>query len=192
MNLKRSHVAALALLLSGVILNLIFRVSSPAPEVVSATDSAPLLELRLSKLRQAAATVPAKAEVLKTVQAQLQSREKGVMLFATASQAQAHLLEVVHRVALANKIEARGGDFAAPSLLGADYGQVAVLVTFECPIEAFVNLLADLSREPELIAPSEIHVATGNAKIKTVSVRMTLAGVVSRKLVPEKKALSVL
>lgn len=192
MNLKRSHVAALALLLSGVILNLIFRVSSPAPEVVSATDSAPLLELRLSKLRQAAATVPAKAEVLKTVQAQLQNREKGVMLFATASQAQAHLLEVVHRVALANKIEARGGDFAAPSLLGADYGQVAVLVTFECPIEAFVNLLADLSREPELIAPSEIHVATGNAKIKTVSVRMTLAGVVSRKLVPEKKALSVL
>ncbi len=108
MNLKRSHVAAIALLAAGVILGLPFRTTSPVPEVVSATDSAPLLELRLSKLREAAATVPAKTESLKMVQGQLQTREKGVMGLATAAQAQAHLLEVVHRVAAANKIEARG------------------------------------------------------------------------------------
>ncbi len=192
MNLKRSHVAALALLAAGVVLNIVFRTSSPTAEVVSATDSAPLLELRLRKLRQLAATVPARTEVLKTFHTQLQTREKGVMAFATASQAQAHLLEVVHRVAAANKIEARGGDFAPPSLLGDDYGQVAVSIMFESPIESFVNFLADLSKEPELIAPSEVHVATGNIKIKTVNVRMTLAGVVNRKLVPEKKILGLL
>lgn len=192
MNPKRSHMAAVALLAAGVILNLIFRSSNSVPEVVSATDSAPLLELRLSKLREAGATAPAKAEILKMVQGQLQTREKGVIGFATAPQAQAHLLEVVHRVAAANRIEARGGDFAPPSLLGADYGQVAVSVLFECPIDAFVNFLADLSREPELIAPSEVHVSVGNAKIKTINVRMTLAGVVSRKLVPEKKILGLL
>ena len=192
MNLKRSHVAALALLLAGVVLNIIFRNSSPTPEVVSATDSAPLLEIRLSKLRQLAATVPAKTEILKTVQEQLQAREKSVMSFATASQAQAHLLEVVRRIAFANKIEARGGDFTPPALLGTDYGQVAVSVMFESPIESFVNFLADLSKEPELIAPSEVHVAVGNAKTKTINVRMTLAGVVPKKLVPEKKILGLL
>jgi hypothetical protein len=192
MSLKRSHVAAIALLLAGVILNIVFRNSSAVPDVVSASDSTSLLELRLKKLRALAATVPAKTTVLKTVQSLMQAREKGVMSFATASQAQAHLLEVVHRVASANKIEARGGDFAAPSLLGADYGQVAVSVLFECPIESFVNFLADLSKESELIAPSEVHVAAGNVKTKTINVRMTLAGVVSRKLVPEKKSLSSL
>ena len=65
-------------------------------------------------------------------------------------------------------------------------------MVFECPIDAFVNFLADLSKEPELIAPSEIHVGVGNAKIKTINVRMMLAGVVSRRLVPEKRILGLL
>ena len=38
--------------------------------------------------------------------------------------------------------------------------------------------------------PSEEHIATtGNPKDKTMTVRMVLAGVVAKKLIPEKKAL---
>jgi hypothetical protein len=155
--------------------------------VVAVTDSPTLLESRLAKLRKTAAAVPAKNEVLKGVDAVLKTREKGVMAFNTAPQAQAHLMEVIRRIAIANKIDARGGDFTPPALLGADYGQVAVSVTFESTIDAFVNFLADLSKETELIAPSEVHISIGNAKNKTVNVRMTLAGVVPKKLVPEKK-----
>jgi hypothetical protein len=185
-------VAALALLAAGVILNIFFRSTAPSAEIVSATDSPELLEARLRKLRQVAATVPGRTEILKNVQAQLAARQKGIMSLTTAPQAQAHLLEVIRRVASANKIEARGGDFAAPSLLGDDYGQVAASVSFECRIEDFLNFLADLSKEPELIAPSEVHIGAANPKTKSISVRMTLAGVVPKKLVPEKKVLGLL
>ncbi len=182
----------MALLILAVLGIVAYRYSSSTPEVVSSADSTDLLERRLAKLRAQAALVPAKTAALKVVQSELQNREKFVIASATAPQAQAHLLDVIHRVAAANKIEPRGGDFTPPSLFGTDYGQVAVSILFECRIEDFVNFLADLSKEPELISPSEIHMNAGNAKNKTINVRMTLAGVVSKKLVPEKRTLGIL
>jgi hypothetical protein len=67
---------------------------------------------------------------------------------------------------------------------------VYATVTFECHIEQLVNFLADLSQQPELVVPSEERVTAGNPKEKVMSVRMVLAGVVARKLVPEKKGLT--
>jgi hypothetical protein len=63
-------------------------------------------------------------------------------------------------------------------------------VTFECHVEQLVNFLADLSHEPQMIVPSEERIAAANAKEKTINVRMVLAGVVAKKLVPEKKGLA--
>jgi hypothetical protein len=40
------------------------------------------------------------------------------------------------------------------------------------------------------VVPSEERVTAGNPKEKVMSVRMVLAGVVARKLVPEKKGLA--
>ncbi len=192
MTLKTRDVRALALLAVAALAIVIYRSKGTGPELVSSADTPALLELRLAKLRQTAATVPGKTAVLKDVRSQLQVREKGIMQFATAAQAQAHLLEVVHRISTANKFEARGGDFTPPTLLGTDYGQVGVSVLFECRIEDFVNFLADLSREPELIAPSDVHIAAGNPKNKTINVHMMLAGIVPRGLVPRKKGLELL
>lgn len=188
MKLQTRDIRALALLAVGVVAIVIYRTSAGAPPVVDATESPAVLEARLTRLRQIAASLPARVELLKSVQSDLQAREKNVIAAATAAQAQAYLLEVARRLAISNKIELRGSDFTAPALLGADYGQVAVTVGFEAPIDAFVNLLSDLSKEPGLIAPSEIHISTANQKNKTINVRMTLAGVVARKLVPEKKS----
>ncbi len=53
-----------------------------------------------------------------------------------------------------------------------------------------MNFLADLSRAPELVVPSEERIASGNQKDKTMSVRMVMAGVVAKKLIPEKKGLA--
>ncbi len=193
MTLKTQDLRALALLAVAVIAIVIYRsTGSATPEVVSSADSAALLETRLAKLRQIAATVPGKTAVLNDVRSQLQAREKNILVFATAAQAQAHLLEVVHRISTANKFEARGGDFTPPTLLGNDYGQVGVSVIFECRIEDFVNFLADLSKEPELISPSDIHISAGNAKSKTINVHMMLAGVVPKTLVPKKRGLELL
>jgi hypothetical protein len=60
-------------------------------------------------------------------------------------------------------------------------------VTFECHIEQLVNFLADLSHQPELVVPSDERITASQPKQKLVTVRMVLAGVVPKKLIPEKK-----
>ena len=91
-------------------------------------------------------------------------------------------------VLLLGQLDIRGGDFGAPKVFG-EYGLVYSTVTFECHIEQLVNFLADLSQAPELIVPSEERILSANQKEKTMIVRMVLAGVVAKRLVPEKKGL---
>jgi hypothetical protein len=163
------------------------------PKVVgtTASESIPQTEKHLAQLRGVAATVPGKQKVLALVDADLAAREKGIIQVETAPQAQARLLELIRRVANPEGIDIRGGDFGQPKVIG-DYGEVNVGVTFTCPIEKFVNFMAGLSREPELIGPSDIRMTAQNPKDKTVTVRMILGGLVPRKLVPEKKGFSAL
>jgi len=160
---------------------------APSTDAVGGIDSVPLAERRLNSLRQIAAALPAKEASLKQVDAELGAREKTIPTTGTAAQAQARLLEVARRVGNANGIEIRGGDFLTPKTFGDAYGEVFAGVTFTCHIDQFVNFFADLSREPDLISPSEITVNTQDQKTKILNVRMILSGVVPRKLVPEKK-----
>jgi Tfp pilus assembly protein PilO len=160
---------------------------APTTEAVGGIDSVPLAERRLNSLRAIAAALPAKEDTLKQVEADLGAREKTIPTTGTAAQAQARLLEVARRVGNSNGIEIRGGDFLTPKTLGDAYGEVFAGVAFTCRIDQFVNFFADLSREPDLISPSEITVNTQDQKTKVLSVRMILSGVVPRKLVPEKK-----
>jgi hypothetical protein len=155
--------------------------------VVAATDSVPLAEKRLARLTQVAATVPAKQSLAKKISSEVTLREKGIIQAPTAQQAQAHLLETIRRVAKAEHIDVRGGEFPELRPLGNEYGEAAVSVNFECHIDDLVNFLADLTKESELLATNEVRVASGNPKTKMLSVRLTLAGVVPRGLVPVKK-----
>jgi hypothetical protein len=157
-----------------------------APAVTSG-ESVGQAEKRLEKLRLIAATAPGRQKVLAQVDADLALREKGIIQGDTAPQAQARLLEIVRKVATAEGIDVRGGDFGQPKVLSADYAEVLAVVSFNCPIEKFVNFVAGLSHEPELIGPTEIHVTSQNQKEKTVMVRMTLGGLVTKKMIPEKK-----
>jgi hypothetical protein len=159
--------------------------------VVEAKDSVPLAESRLTRLRQAQAAVPIREALFKRLSADVALREKGIIQAPTAQQAQAHLLETIRRVGKNEGIDVRGGEFPELRLLGGEYGEAAVSVNFECRIEQFVNFLAALTKEPELLASDEIRVSSANPKEKTVSVRLTLAGVVPKNLVPVKKGLSV-
>ena len=163
-----------------------FFTSSPV-EVTAGIDSVPLAERRLNSLRLIAAALPAKEAALKQVEAELAAREKTVINAGTAAQAQAKLLEVARRVGNANGIEIRGGDFLTPKTFGDVYGEVFAGVTFNCQIIQFVNFFADLSREPDLIAPYELTMNEQDPKAKNLAVRMIFSGVVPRKLVPEKK-----
>lgn len=181
---------ALALLGLGLLTVLVLRYGvfgERQAAVVAASDTIPLAEKRLARLTQVAATVPAKQVLAKKISAEAALREKGMIQAPTAQQAQAHLLETIRRVAKTEHIDVRGGDFPELRPLGNEYGEAAVSVNFECHIEDLVNFLAGLTKESELLATNEVRVASGNPKNKMLSVRLTLAGVVPRGLVPVKK-----
>jgi hypothetical protein len=184
---------ALVLLAAAVVAILILRFGffqNGQAKVVPTSDSIPAAERRLAKLRQIAATVPGKQAVYGQVRAELASRERGVITADTAAQAQAQLLQVVRRIGKEEGIDVRGGEFGAVRALGEEYGEVSAAVSFECPIEKLVNFLAALTKESQLLATNEIRTGVANVKEKTVTVRLALAGVVPRKLAPEKKGIA--
>jgi len=187
-NIDRRLLIILATLAVSVILRFAFFSGSGAPTVVAAVDTIPLAEKRLQKLREQAATLPAREALLKQVTAELATREKGIINADTVPQAQAYLLDTIHRIAALNNIDARGAEqFTEPKPLGDAYGIVTVTESFTCAIEQLVNFLAMLDSQPEIIATNEIHIAGGHDKNKTVQVRVSLSGVVARKLVPVRK-----
>jgi hypothetical protein len=187
----RDKKALLALAAAGLIYVILqyTGITDPSVSAVTASrgvDSVELAQQRAARLRQIAALVPAREAVMKQVSSDLADREKGLIRADTAAQAQAAVGEVAARVGKANQIDVRGGDFPAPKTFG-EYGVVYSTVTFECHIEQLVNFLADLSHQPELVIPSEERITASQPKQKMIAVRMILAGVVPKKLIPEKK-----
>ena len=144
-------------------------------------------EQRLGRLRDVAATVPAKKSILKKAQAELAGREKGLIIADTAAQAQAQLIQIVRALGAAENppVDIRTEGFGLRPL-GDSYGEASVSVQIECRIDQLVNMLAALATRPELVSTNDLRVAPTNSKDKTVSVRLTVSGVVPRKLVPER------
>ena len=161
-----------------------------APAVVGGADSVEAAENRLERLRKIAQVIPAREAELQRAQELLASREKRLLAAATAAQAQAQLQETVRGIGQKEGIEVRGAEELKIKALGDDYGEVSVTVAFTCTIEQFVNLLAALANEPQLLATSEIRISAANAKQKTIQVRLSVSGAVPKKLVPEKKGLA--
>jgi type II secretory pathway component PulM len=161
--------------------------------VAPAVNSIPLAEQRLARLRQTVATIPGKEQLLAGVVAQLKEREKGLIEAETAAQAQAQLLQIVRRLLRAQSppLELGQVDMGAVQLLGDDYAEALVSVSLSCRIEQVVNLLADISAQPEAIATHELQVRAGDARQKTVNVRLTVSGVLPRRLAPQRPEGSV-
>jgi hypothetical protein len=156
--------------------------------LVASHDSIPVARQRLEILRRKAATVPAKEAILKQVTAELQEREKGIVQAATAEQARAHLMDVLHTSAKANGFDSQGASqLPEPKALGKDYGQVSVGQNFTCGIDQLVNFLAAIANEPEILATDTIIVVPVRNKNKDITVRLTLSGVIPKNLVPQKK-----
>lgn len=193
MRLKQRDKRALMALAGAAVLVLGFEVFSGGnrqPPVVGVADSIPTAEKRLARVRRLAAGVPGREAVLKQVTAELAQREKGVIQAETAAQAQAQLWNIVRR---AGRAQSPPLEFGSVELnqqtarLGDDYGEVRVSAPFTCRIEDLLNFLAALTQQPEALAITELRISATDPKQKTISVRLTVAGVVPRRLVPEKK-----
>ncbi len=164
--------------------------NAPAAVAVAASvDSVSLAERQLAKLREAAATVPQKQEIFKQVSGDLALREKGIIIADTAQQAQSQIIQILRKLGHDEnpRVEMRSQEFGAVRALNDIYGEVLVTVQIDCGIDQLVNILVGLSARPELVATNELRVTSAGAKDKMIGVRLTVSGVVPRRLVPGKK-----
>jgi hypothetical protein len=168
--------------------------SAGSVKVVAPTETVGRDEKRIAVLRTALATVDGKEAVLKQVSAELAEREKGLIPGDTAEQAQAQLLQIMRRLAKAQvpPLDIRQSELGQPRSYGGSYARVTVSVSLDCRIDELVNLLSALSAQPEIIATDEIRCAAANPKSKLMPVRLTVSGLVPRRLVPEKKGIPAL
>ncbi|HUA62699.1 MAG TPA: type II secretion system protein GspM [Verrucomicrobiae bacterium] len=153
---------------------------------VMVKEDVPAAQHRLQRLREIAATVPAREQLLKQAQAELATRETGVLLAPTEAQAQAQLLGNLNDLAKANGITTQGSEFR-DRVLTKDYGEVGVTVRFNCRIEQLVNLLAAIADQPQILATNELRLYGGTDKNKVLQAMLTVTAVVPRKLLPDKK-----
>ena len=98
------------------------------------------------------------------------------------------MIQIIRRLGDAENppVEIRSTEIGTVRPLGDAYGEALVSVQIECKIDQLVNILAAIPAQPELVATSDLRVMASNAKDKTVGVRLTLSGIVPRRLVPEK------
>jgi Type II secretion system (T2SS), protein M subtype b len=189
-----------ALIILGVALlagGLIYWLSNTSPSSgggsakAAPVDSIDRVQRRLAALRKQAATLPGKQAVLRQASLELKEREKGLIPGDTAEQAQAQLLQVIRRVALQQTppLEMGQVELGRPRSYGAAYGLVSVSITLTCHIEELVNFLAALGAQPELTATEEVRFGASHPKQKTMPVRLTVSGLVARKLIPQQKGL---
>lgn len=165
-----------------------------APVVSAAEQSIPLAEARLDRLRRVAATVPAREQAAAAAVGQLKQQEKGMIDAETGPQAQARLLQILRKLARSQTppVDITQNEIGIIQTLGQDYGEGLVSVTMNCRIEQLVNLLADLTAQPELIATHELRISQyGEPKQKLISVRLTVSGVLPKRLAPERKGLGL-
>ncbi len=157
--------------------------------VVGPASSVEQMEQRIRRMRRIAASAPAREELLKKAREELARREKGMILAQTPAQAQAQMLEIVRRVAKSQPetFQMRGAEFGAPRPLGGAYGEMVMTVIVESPIEQLIMFLADVSNQPELVSVSEIQFSQAAGNRKLIPARLTLAAVVPRALVPQKR-----
>ncbi len=173
---------------SAVVVAYEFWPSSESVAPVSA-QSIPQMEQRLARVRETAAAVPAKQDVLKKVTADLEIREKGLIRAETPQQAQAQVITILRQLGAAETppIDIRATELGAITDFGDNYGAVNVSIQVECRIEQLLNFMAALAARPELIATRDLRVVSGDPKQKTLNVRITVAGIVPKNLAPQKK-----
>jgi hypothetical protein len=156
---------------------------------VTATDETVELNAkRLSRLRDIAATAPAKQQVLTKVAAELTTREQGLIQAATIPQAQAQIVSLMRATLDQERIDLRGTDMPAvePIADGA-YGLTPVRMQFECNVAQLLNVLAAIAARPQLIATRNLQIQAADTRNKTIRVALTVVGVVPKTLVPVKK-----
>ncbi|HVO99447.1 MAG TPA: GspMb/PilO family protein [Bryobacteraceae bacterium] len=163
--------------------------SAPPVALAAPANSVSSAEKQLAKLREQAESAPTKQEILRQASADLAQREKGIINADTPQQAQAQIIQILRQLGADEnpRVEIRSQEMGPVRPFGESYGEVVITVQIDCGIDQLTNIMAALGRRPELIASNEVRIHSVSPKDKTISVRLTVSGIVPRKLVPVRK-----
>ena len=156
--------------------------SAGAPPVVDTAAAIEVAKIRLDRARATATLRPLREETKKRLQASLASAEKRFVIADTPAQAQAVLTQIFRRIARAQgpAVEIRGMDIGSIQPVNA-YAEILVGVNFDCQIEGLVNLLTDLSSQPEALGWRDLRVSATDSKQKRLNVTLTFIGLTQLK-----------
>lgn len=160
--------------------------TEPAANVAPVIDTGAAIELartRLDKSRATAAQLPARQDARKALDTTLATWEKRLIVADTPAQAQAQLNQIFRRTARAQgpAVEIRSIDIG--TVLPVDsYAEIVLNVSFDCQVEGLVNLLTDLSAQPEFLTWRDLRVTSPDSKQKRINVGFTLVGMAPAKL----------
>jgi Tfp pilus assembly protein PilO len=148
---------------------------APVLDKAAAVETA---RLRLEKGRMQAATLPALEENQKKLAASLAAWEKRLIQADTTAQAVVQLNQLFRRVARAqgSAVEIRSIDLGTMRPMG-EYLEVMVNISFDCQVEGLVNLLTDLSSQPEYLTWRDLRIMSSDSKQKRIQVAFTVVAV---------------
>lgn len=192
MNLNERDRRALLFLgcaVAGTLLYVLITDTAPSGETSAPQDLIATAEKRLERVRQLAAQVPARETLHKQMQEQLDLREKRLLQAETAAQAQAQLRQIVSRATSRQTppVDIKASEFGQVKPLGTEYGEVPVSVMIECGMDQLLNIVAELTSQPEMIAVNELRIYSANQKTKSANVRLTVSAAIPKRLVPDRK-----
>jgi hypothetical protein len=151
--------------------------SAGAAPIVDTAAAIEVAKLRLDRARAVAAVLPSRQDTQKKLGASLASAEKRFIVADTPAQSQAQLNQIFRRIARAQgpAVEVRSIDIGTiqPS---NEYAEILLNVNFDCQVEGLVNLLTDLSSQPEALGWRDLRISIADSKQKRLAVSMTFIG----------------
>ena len=148
-------------------------------------DAIGALEQRLELARERAARKPLTQAELDSARRALDAMEQRLLSSENPALAQAEMRSLVGDLLSAEGVALGASQFGQVVTEQEAYAMVPLSVDFTCSIEQLVNLTASIANAPKLLTTRLIRVRPEKPEVKSIAVRMTVAGYLPLERAPE-------
>lgn len=158
---------------------------SASPASNPSSDAIAALEQRLELARDKAARKPLTQAELDAARRSLDQMEQRLLTSENPALAQAEMRSLVGDLLTAEGVALGSSQFGQVAAEQDSYAIVPLSVDFTCSIEQLVNLTAAIANAPKLLTTRLIRVRPEKPDVKSIQVRMTVAGYLPLERAPE-------
>jgi Tfp pilus assembly protein PilO len=148
-------------------------------------DAIGALEQRLELARERAARKPLTQAELDAARRALDAMEQRLLSSENPALAQAEMRSLVGDLLTAEGVALGASQFGQVMAEQETYAMVPLSVDFTCSIEQLVNLTSAIANAPKLLTTRLIRVRPEKPEVKSIQVRMTVAGYLPLDRAPE-------